>query len=371
MTEKAKRLLAGVLLVGCGAAVAGPLDGRVLDVCFGEDGGVWLAALSEDCSFLDACPVLLHRVEAGEVLPAETLGTVRSDAAACRLAAAEDGGCLAAVELGEGYTLVSLQHRAADGARIRESTYDLTCYDSPHGLLADAEGGALLLWDSWSDLRGLWVAKVLPDGRIAWSRCVLQTQHPYYDGFCSAPGGGCLVAASPLTAWGDTVMVEVDADGRTVDAWRAAALDSLGLCTCQGIWEEGGGFLSAWSEEPVPETLDGLVLVEPIAGGGLGDPRAFAVEGVSGTVLLERAPGGGFVACGTEPDGEGIRTWIAVTDDSGRVSWSRILSHAFLPLAMYVSPSGLAVVAGDLSVPGEGCGAVCVELGREEVWWTF
>ncbi|GEM_PF-3254839 len=363
--------VAAALMTMTAAVLADPggeIPGLVLDVCAAPDGGAWLATASVHIDGSDA--ILLSRIDSeGEASFVDTLATVRDDAASCRLISIENGGCAAVAETGTGYTGVALRSYDQDGTLEWELIEDGFCYDSPYELLEIPGGGFLLLWDSWSEERGLWVMCVSPDGEAIWKTHAIPTAHPFYSSMCAAPDGGCAVTASTVTLVDENAAVMLNGEGSEVSGWSIEDLEVQGAFSSVGLWSTDAGFLSAWTLEPVAGSLDTLVMVELLPGGDTGRSWPFALDGLFGAELIDAVPEGGFVLCGTDSSLEGQKTWICTTDSSGAVSWSHRFTDGFTPVAMDISPDGLAVIAGDTAT-GSGAYGVCVGLGGEQLWTT-
>lgn len=364
--------MVSTLMTLAAVAVADPgwaISGRVLDVCSAEDGGAWLATASAHVGGSDA--ILLIRIDAaGGAVFVDTLGIVREDAASCRLISMENGGCAAAVEVGIGYTGTALRCYDSELMLNWKLVEDGFCYDSPYELLEMPEGGLLLLWDSWSDDRGLWVMRVSPGGETIWRSFVIPTAHPFYSCLCIAPGGDCVVTASTVTLADENAAVQLNGDGGGESGWSVGDLESLGAFSSMGLWNSEASLLSAWSLEPVPDCLDTLLMVELLPGGELGMSWLFTLDHLSNSSLLDALPGGGFVLSGVDTSSESMQPWIGITDDTGTVEWSHTFADNFTPVAMDISHDGFAVVAGD-PMPGTGSGAsiiVRLELGGEQIW---
>lgn len=334
---------------------SGVCFGHVLDICAAQGNGAWLAVQSftelEEVSL-----VCLYLIEDGETFPVDTMGTVRSDAAHCRLIPRAEGGCFSATSTGTGYTAISLRAHNPDGSVDWELVEDGDCYDAPCGLLETVDGGVLMLWDSWSTGRGLWVMRVSPDGEQIWKTFVLPTLHPFYTAFCAHGDDGCLVAAAVVAVGGDFAMTALDSVGDETEAWSVGVLENLGASTPMSIRSSDEGAISVWADTPVPENLDDLIVIRDRSGSL--DSWSFSLRSLSGAVLLE-AVGGGFIAAG------GVEsTWVCTTDLTGAVTWSYGFGSAFVPVAMD-SGNGFILVAGDCE---EGFLVACVEPGGGEVW---
>jgi len=340
-----------LLMLAAGAAM-----GRVLDICPASGSGAWLSVqnvteleeISTTCLFL---------IVDGVAVLADTLGTVRSDAAHCRLLHREDGGCFTATSTGEGYTAISLRAYGPDGSVEWELCEDGMCYDTPQGLLNTGDGGVLMMWDSWSATdRGLWVVRVNREGGQVWKTFALPTAHPFYTAFCRAGDDGCFVAAAAVAASGDWVTVTLDSNGDPCEYVSTGVIENLGGCAPMTAGASDEGIVSLWSDTPVPESLDELVVI--MSDRGSIESGWFSLDPLSGAGLLEPVDGG-FIAAGGEDT-----PWVCTTDITGTVTWHHMFGTAFIPAAMD-SGEGFILVAGDCET---GLFAARVEEGAGEVW---
>lgn len=339
---------------------AGSVSGQVLDVCAGGN-GTWLAVRCGTEIGEEASTCLFLVSEGGSVF-VDTLGIVRSDAAKCCLTRRDEGGCYAAVSIGTGYTAVSLRAYGPDGAREWEIIEDGFCYDAPTGLFATSDGGAVLLWDSFSSERGLWAMRVSPAGETVWKTFALPTYHPDFTAFCPMADGSFLLAASTEAAMDDRAVAAVGSSGVVESFWTAGSLEALGAVTPVGIWTARGVPLSAWSGETTPVSLDELVMTTLLEDGATGESWRFKLNPVTGAMLVQAAPGGGFIFCGVEE-----LPWVCGCDRTGSVTWRSDFGICFTPAAMTMTPSGTVVVAGDRED-----GFIVVEVDPATgVLWTF
>lgn len=342
-------LFPALLILAVGSAA-----GRVLDICRSSGGGAWLA-LRNDTDSGEVSSSCLYRIVDGTVLFTDTLGFVRSDAAHCRLVRRHDGGCFAAASTGTGYTAISLRAYGPDGSLEWELMEDGECYDTPQGLLASDDGGVLMLWDSWSAGRGLWVLRVTREGDPVWKTFALPTAHPFHTAFCRAGDDGCFVAAATVAAMDEFVAVALDSGGDPNEYINVGVIENLGGCAPMTAGSSDGGIVSLWSDTPVPEFLDELVV---IFHHGSPESRWFSLDSLSGAVLL-KATEDGLIAAG----GEGS-PWVCTTDLTGAVTWHHRFGTAFVPAALDEG-GGFILVAGDT---GQGSFAACAEPGGGEVW---
>lgn len=334
---------------------AGTATGRVLDICPASGDGAWLA-VREIADLEETSATCLYLIADGEAVLADTLGTVRSDAAHCHLLHREDGGCFSATSIGTGYTAISLRSYGPDGSMEWELFEDGDCYDEPIGLLGMSDGGVLMLWDSWSAARGLWVIRVTREGGQVWKTYAIPTMHPFYTAFCRTGDDGCFVAAATVAVMDDCVAVALDSSGDPSECISVGVIENLGGCAPMTAGASGEDIVSLWSDTPVPEFLDELavVLFHP----GSIESRWFSLDPLSGAGLLE-AVEGGFIAAGGEDS-----PWVCTTDMTGTVAWHYGFETAFVPAAID-SGEGFILVAGDCE---SGFVAARVEEGTGEVW---
>jgi len=337
------------------AITAGACFGQVLDICEAQGNGAWLAVQSvtdlEEIS--TAC---LYLVEDGEAILVDSLGTVRSDAAHCRLIPRAEGGCFSATSTGTGYTAISLRAYSPEGTVEWELVEDGDCYDAPCGLLETVDGGVLMLWDSWSTSRGLWVMKVSSAGEPVWKTFAIPTLHPFYTAFCAHGDDGCLVAAAVVAVGGDFAMTALDPTGDETEMWSVGVLENLGASTPMGVRSSDEGVISVWADTPVPENLDDLIVIRDHSDSL--DSWSYSLDSLSGAELLE-AVDGGFIAAGGEDT-----PWVCATDMTGTVIWHHMFETEFVPVAMD-SGNGFIFVAGECE---NGFFAACVEPAGGEVW---
>ncbi len=344
-----------LLFIALLMAATGAATGRVLDICPASGDGAWLSVQSAT-ELEETSALCLYRIEAGEAVFADTLGYVRSDAAHCRLVHREDGGCFAATSTGTGYTAISLRSYGPDGSMEWELVEDGECYDEPLGLLGTDDGGVLMLWDSWSTSRGLWVLRVTREGEQVFRTYAIPTIHPFYTAFCPAGDDGCFVAAATVAAMGDWVTVTLDSSGKESECVSVGVIENLGACAPMAAGTSNEGIISLWTDTPVPESLDELLVV--LFNTGSIESRWFSLDPLTGAGLLE-ATNGGFIAAGG-----GDSPWVCTTGMTGMVTWHHRFETAFVPVAID-SRGGFILVAGDCET---GFFAACVESGGGEVW---
>ncbi|MFO7627209.1 MAG: hypothetical protein R6V62_08125 [Candidatus Fermentibacteraceae bacterium] len=345
-----RMLFPALLMIASGAAT-----GRVLDICPASGDGAWLVVQSS--TEMDEVSVsCLYLIEDGEAVLADTLGSVRSDAAHCRLIQREDGGCFSATSTGTGYTAISLRSYGPDGSVEWELVEDGDCYDEPLGLLGTGDGGVLMLWDSWSTSRGLWVIRVNREGEQLWRTFALPTLHPFFTALCPAGDGGCFVAAATVAVMDECVTVTLDSSGNERECISVGVLENLGARTPIAAVASDEGIISLWADTPVPESLDEIVVA--LFNPGSIESRWFSLDPLSGAQLLEMSDGGVIAA------GGGDTPWVCTTDMTGTVTWHHRFETAFVPGAID-SGDGFILVSGDCET---GFFAARVEEGTGEVW---
>lgn len=329
---------------------------RVLDICPASGGGAWLA-VQNVTELQETSATCLYLIADGEAVLADTLGTVRSDAAHCRLLHRENGGCFSAASTGEGYTAISLRAYGPDGSVEWELIEDGICYDAPQGLLGTGDDGVLMMWDSWSTAdRGVWVVRVNREGGQVWKTFALPTSHPFYTAFSRAGDDGCFVAAATVASMDECVAVTLDSSGERGECVSVGVIENLGGCAPMTAGCSDQGIVSLWSDTPVPEFLDELAVV--FLHPGSIESRWFSLDPLSGAGLLE-AVEGGFIAAGGEDS-----PWVCTTGMTGTVTWHHRFETAFVPAAID-SGEGFILVAGDCE---SGFFAARVEMGAGEVW---
>lgn len=311
------------------------ISGDVLDAC-GTDGGILWIASSVHCAESDSTSVMLYRIEGDDVTLVDTLGVVRSDAVNCQVAPMTGGGCAAATEVGMGYTAVSLRAYGADGNLDWEVVEDGTCYDSPCGLVEASDGGLYLLWDSWSDDRGLWVLRAEPDGEVTWRTFVLPTLHPMPSRLCPAPDGGCVVAATTLVLEGETCVVLLDGEGRPETTWSSEVLQEVGAVSPVGMWADGDVIRSAWTLEPGQSHLDTLIILELSWDGTVSESGRFELFVQPGTTYTWSDPVLNGSAWAAELISEDIA--LLVSDQSPEFPYTRAYLMQFETGMIWVLP---------------------------------
>lgn len=335
--------------------LAGTAGGQVLDICAASGEQAWLAVrrTAEDTDLSATC---LYLSGDGKAAFVDTLGTVRSDAVHCRLLHREGGGCFSATSIGGGYTAVSLRAYRADGSLEWELEQDDICYDAPLGLLRTGDGGVLMLWDSFSDNRGLWVMRVTAEGVPLWKTFAIPTFHPFYTAFCGYGDDGCLVAAATVTAAADRVLVTLDSGGRENWGQGVEAVEKTGACAPIAAGSCNDGTLTLWTGSPAPESLDGLIAVMERSGSI--ERWEYSLDGLTGARILEVA-GGGILAAGVSGE-----TWVCSADSAGHIIRYMVFANGFLPEALDFC-DGLIFIAGDTE---NGLFAACLEQEGGEVW---
>lgn len=218
----------------------------VVDEIVLQDGSRICIVLEEDG--FDLLPVVTGEAPGGSPWRFEA-PRVREDAPGGYLCSAGEGCVLAAVAYGTGYTDILLVLLGPDGAVLGSDTIAFTCYDSPYELLATEEGYTLL-WDSWSEERGLHLAFIGPECSVDTTLFVAETVNP-------GPAemivfrDHILVAVSPLLAV-DRVLFCFSSRGEP--EWSVYPLLPQGADFITGLSADSAGITMSWRALTVTET---------------------------------------------------------------------------------------------------------------------
>lgn len=185
-------LFAGLLLI-----LTSSVYGKILtsQPVLGE--GIYFVS-SKQINPIDEILVLGLLSFEGELLWQKETVTVRSDAEGVCLCPAPDNGILSATAFGTGYTDILITKWSSSGEVLNRDTMALECYDAPYQLTSFDEG-FLLLWDSWSDERGLHLASIDSSGNIIDTIFAVETMHPAPAALSTTENSFILVASPVVT----------------------------------------------------------------------------------------------------------------------------------------------------------------------------
>lgn len=186
------------------AGISPGMQGGILDVLPVDGEGIYLI-LGENVSPCETIIRIGLVSPDGILLWQNESVTVRSDAVASVICPAVDGGILSANAFGSGYTDILLTRWSRTGTVLNTDTIAMQCYDAPGGLIQH-DGGYILLWDSWSEDRGLHLAELDESGNVLETVFAFETIHP---GATTLAGDENLfvVGISPLLAGDNPALI--------------------------------------------------------------------------------------------------------------------------------------------------------------------
>lgn len=202
------------------------------------------------------------RASSGELLWSVESPMVRSDAAYGLVCEGASGNVLSVCSYGEGYTDILIQLIDPAGNVIRRDTIAMQCYDSPQALRFTGEG-FVLLWDSWSEQRGVHMALIDNNGSVAKTEFVSYTVNP---GPVALSAGNVIrVGLSPILAQSD-VLFCYSPEGELL--WSLAPPLPASAELIQEIsLKVTGEFSVVWRSLPRSDGETGIVVTEHYSNG--------------------------------------------------------------------------------------------------------
>jgi len=282
---------------------------------------------------------------------------------------------------------------------VWSETYGGSLNDSPGAMIQTADGGYLLVGNSWSSngqvginrgFTDIWVVKLDPAGNLEWQRSYGGSGFDNAHAVVTAQDGGYLIAGSTSSTDGDVAQLQGQADfwalklSATGDLeWERTYGGSLNDSAFGVVALPDGGFVlagdsnSADGDITSPRGFNDFWLVQISPTGDLLWQRSFGGSSGETCYGLCRVTDGGIVMVGPTSSGDGDvsnipyeadQVWVVKVSDTGVLEWETTLGGSSIDIAFAVAraPDGGVVIGASTSSTD---GDVIGNHGLKD-WWV-
>ena len=300
----------------------------------------------------------------GNLVWQKEIATVRSDAAAVSICPVSDGGILTATAYGTGYTDILVSKWSNSGEILNTDTIAYDCYDAPYQLTPFGED-YLLLWDSWSDERGLHLALVNSSGNVTETVFAVETAHPAPT-ILSSSENSFTVALSPAVTMEATSLVKFY-ELESIEWSQIPQLeDDLNPCFARDmIVKDSGEFTVIWELFEFMGKISKCVIAEYSEDGTLMNCNDSFLTNFTEVVYVKLLPDGKMILLEHSSDSSTFQ--IILTDIQGNEEQRIPVSYNFVPTEVDYLPDNSFLVTGETADSG---GLIKV-TDTGEVLWSF
>lgn len=240
----------GLVLFLAAVAVSNPVHDVLLmpsgEICVLRTAESGIENISNELAMFSSSGQLSWQVE---------VASVRRDAAGGVLLLTEEGNILCACEEGGGYTDVFIGIYNSSGEILNSDVISRECYDSPECICA-VEEGILLVWDSWSEERGIHLAFLGENAAVRNTEFISGTAHPMNTAL-DHRSGATILGVSPIAAE-EEVLFGLSDQGSVL--WSSNCFPEGAMVIHDIEVEESGEFTVLWGDVTVGVDGSSLLL---------------------------------------------------------------------------------------------------------------
>ena len=300
----------------------------------------------------------------GNILWQEEIATVRSDAAAVSICSAQDGGILTATAYGTGYTNILVTKWNSAGEILNTDTIAYDCYDAPYQLTPFADG-YLLLWDSWSDERGLHLASIDSTGDVIETVFAVETMHPAPSAL-SADENSFIVASSPAVIVEQNSLIKF-AGLESIEWSQISQLeDEFDPCFSRDlIIEDSGKFIVLWELFDFMGEISKCIIAEYSIDGTLENCYDSSLTNFTEAIYVKLLPDGNMILIEHVEDSSFFQ--IITADIQGNEVQEIPVDYNFIPTTVDYLPYNSFLITGKTDEADE----LIRVTYTGEVLWSF
>ncbi len=300
----------------------------------------------------------------GNMLWQNEIATVREDAMAVSICSAQEGGILTATASGSGYTDILVTKWNSAGEALNSDTIAFFCYDTPYQLIS-FEKDYLLLWDSWSDERGLHLALIDSSGNIVNTSFVIPTMHPAPT-VLSATENFFIIALSPIVTMEETSLVKFTGFESLVWSQVSQLEYEFNPCYSQDlIIESSGKFVVIWELLEFMGEISKYVISEYSIDGTLDNCYDSSLTDFTEAVYVKLLPNSKMILLEHSSDSSTFQ--IILADIQGNEELRIPVNYNFIPTKVDYLPDNSFLVIGKATNAGE----LIRVTDTGEVLWSF